>query len=70
VPCRRSRAEEIGSTSPGGKAAGVHCVSTNEVSHYSVEDEEVTGETCSSVVGEFHPEQSYGGDTETPSSAE
>jgi hypothetical protein len=69
VPCRRSRAEEIGSTTPGGEATGIHHASTDEVAYCSREDEKITGTMHSSAADYCHPEKSHGSDTETTAGA-
>jgi hypothetical protein len=68
-PCRRPGAEDIGGTTPGGEATGIDCTSTVETAYCSGEDEEVAGAVRSSAAGHCHPEQSDGGDTETPAGA-
>jgi hypothetical protein len=60
MPGRRSGAEEIGSTTPGGAAVGIHHESTDETTHYSQEDENIIGTMHSPVAGCCHPEHSYG----------
>jgi hypothetical protein len=55
VPCRIPRAEDVGGTNLGGEAIGVDCASENEVSYYSIKDEEITEAACSSTADHFHP---------------
>jgi hypothetical protein len=59
VPCRRPKAEETRSTTPGGEAAGFHCASIAETVYNNREDEKVIGVACSLVVGHFHLDPSY-----------
>jgi hypothetical protein len=51
------------------KQQAFDCASTTEAAYDSGEDEKVTGAMHSSAAGHCHPEQSYGGDTETPAGA-
>jgi hypothetical protein len=70
VPCRRLRAEDIGGTTLGGEAIGVNCTSIVETAYGSGEYEKGVGAAHSLAAGHCHPEPSYGGDLETPASAE
>ena len=67
--CTRSGAEEIGSTTPGGEAVGVHHARIDEDAYYSREDENIIGTKHSSTTGYLHLEKSHGVYTETPVSA-
>jgi hypothetical protein len=51
VPCRRPGAEEIGSTTPGSKVAGIHHASIDEATYDSREDEKITGAAASPTAG-------------------
>jgi hypothetical protein len=56
---------DIGVTTLGGEAVGFHCAIAVEASYNHGEDEKVVGEMHSLASFHYHPDPSYGSDTET-----
>jgi hypothetical protein len=66
VPCRIPEAEDIGGTTPGGEAKGINYAIAAKDAYCSRKYEKVPRAYRSSATGHCHPEQSDGGDKETP----